>query len=406
MEYLQSEVRKLVDHICSLGGDFKIVRAKPEVHIGAVITDAVLQVGHRWKTHVEPRVERIKTDYPNAATICVLLHLLETVGECGLLNWNGIDEQERFRLTIHFFAHEGINTVDDLTKWLESEDNRDRLISKSTCVDKAGIPKIADKTADYYRVMVGLPDAVAVDRFIKEFFDEAGIEIRRYKYKDLRAIVQLAAGPLSIVKGTEIKPLDLDQSIWKYKQNQKGIKRAGCDEVQAPKTSNSLRGERECSMKTGSLSYEEDRPIIIVLSDNAEERPILASVKPQCGAEEYQKNPRRTPWEISVTRAEEFENLPLSKFPRTAFKRPGARPTKDSGRGVTLVCGHHRGQHQCEVSFHRYEKGNFFIGTASKRFGGDQSWTDKYIKFLDEHGLRKFSADGKPKEVWLKFKAV
>ena len=396
MEYLQPEVRKLVDHICSLGGDFKIVRAKPEVHIGAVITDAVLQVGHRWKTHVEPRVERIKTDYPNAATICELLHLLETVGECGLLNWNGIDEQERFRLTIHFFAHEGINTVDDLTKWLESEDNRDRLISKSTRVDKAGIPKIADKTADYYRVMVGLPDAVAVDRFIKEFFDEAGIEIRRYRYKDLRAIVQLAARPLSIAKGTEIKPLDLDQSIWKYKQSQKGIKRAMCDEEQALRTSISLPSEGEFNMETNSLSCEGKRPEIIVLSDETVAGPILAEVQLQCGRHKLVEDP--TPvWEIAVTRQDEYEKLPTGAFPVTTGNR--------AGKGVLLMCGHHKGQHKCEASFHRKKDKSFWIGSARIRLNKD-SWTDDWRDFLHQHGLDKLDAHEELKKVILKFEAL
>ena len=62
----------------------------------------------------------------------------------------------------------------------ESDDNRDRLITNNTHVHKAGIPKIANATADYYRVLVGLPDAVKVDRLVKRFLAHAGIEVKKY----------------------------------------------------------------------------------------------------------------------------------------------------------------------------------------------------------------------------------
>ncbi len=211
---LQPEAQKLVDYINSLGNSFEIVIAHPETHIGAIVADAVLQVGHRWITHVGPRVQRIKSKYPGAATIPGILTLLETVGAKELLNWNGTDEQSRFCQTVQFFKTEGIESVDDLRRWLASDDNRDRLITKSHRPDKAGIDKIADKTADYYRVMVGLPDAVAIDSLISAFLRDAGV--RRGEYRKAREIVQLAAKMLSEIRGTSIRPIDLDQSIWKF----------------------------------------------------------------------------------------------------------------------------------------------------------------------------------------------
>jgi len=216
---LKAEAQKLVAHIQSLGSGFKILKAQPANHIGAIIADAVLQVGHRWKTHVEKRVKRIESNYPGAATLSGLSKLLATEGAQKLLDWNGKDEQTRFCQTIGFFSNERvdgvtIDTVSQLSKWLASEDNRDRLLTKSLRSDKAGIPKIADKTADYYRVMVGLPDAVAVDSLIRAFLKDAGV--RGGQYHRARAIVQLAAQMLSTIRNTSIRPIDLDQSIWKF----------------------------------------------------------------------------------------------------------------------------------------------------------------------------------------------
>jgi len=206
---LEVEVKKLVSYINSLG--LEIPRRKPpHEHVGSIIADAVLQVGHQWKTHVGPRLERIRDKYPEASTTSGLSYLLETRGAQELLNWNGEDAHERFRQSIRFFENEQVKTYEDLRKWLESEDNRDRLITKSLRDDKAGIAKIADKTADYYRVLVGLPDAVKVDSRVEEFLTDAGVTVGKYKYKELRAIVQLAAKQLGK------RPIDLDSAIWNY----------------------------------------------------------------------------------------------------------------------------------------------------------------------------------------------
>lgn len=233
---LKAEAQKLVAHIECLGSRFKILKAQPASHIGAIMADAVLQVRHRWKTHVEKRVKRIESNYPGAATLSGLSKLLATEGAQRLLDWNGTDEQGRFRQTIEFFSNEKvdgitIDTVSQLRKWLESEDNRDRLLTTSSRSDKAGIPKIGDKTADYYRVMVGLRDAVAIDSLIRAFLRDAGV--RGGQYHRARAIVQLAAQMLSGIRNTSIRPIDLDQSIWRFQSE--SVIRAKVSRIKAGK---------------------------------------------------------------------------------------------------------------------------------------------------------------------------
>jgi hypothetical protein len=224
-QLLQREAKKLVNYIISLGNSFRIITAQQETHIGAIITDAVLQVGHHWKRQVGPRVERIKSEYPEAATISGILRLLQTIGAQDLLNWKGTDEQKRFHQTVEFFDREGIDSSDDLRSWLASDNNRERLITKSSRHDKAGIDKIADKTVDYYRTMVDIPDAVAIDALIRDFLKDAGV--KPGNYHKARTIVQLAAPMLAAAKSMTIRPVDLDRSIWEFQSENKKRKGAG-----------------------------------------------------------------------------------------------------------------------------------------------------------------------------------
>lgn len=207
---LEVEVKKLVAHIKSCGLQIPL-RNPPHEHVGSIIADAVLQAGHRWKTHVGPRLERLRNIYPKADTISGLSDLLKNKGAQELLDWHGEDELERFSMTVRFFGNEQVETFDNLRDWLESDNNRDRLITKNSRSDKAGIPRIADATADYYRVLVGLPDAVKVDTLVQKFLVDAGI-VKKHTYEEKRSIVQLAAKELGK------RPIDLDGAIWNYEE--------------------------------------------------------------------------------------------------------------------------------------------------------------------------------------------
>jgi hypothetical protein len=201
---LEFEAKKLVNYINSLG--LNIPPRKPShKHVGAIIADAVMQIGHPYKTHVAGRIERLRVKYPQAATVSGFRHLLQNVGAQELLDgWKGQREHKRLDDHAKFFAGKGINTFRELAVWLQDERNRDSLI-------KAGVG-IRDRTADYYRVLARLPDAVKVDSRVERFLADAGIDVTKYPYKDKRAIVQLAA------KQLRERPIDLDSAIWKYQK--------------------------------------------------------------------------------------------------------------------------------------------------------------------------------------------
>ena len=272
-EELQAEAAKLAAYIQSLGGGFRVLKAQPSNHAGAIIVDAVLQVGHRWKTHVEKRIKRIESKYPDAATISGLLRLLATVGEKELLDWNGRDEQRRFRQTIEFFSQEDVDgekvsTVSQLARWLALDTNRDRLLTKSQREDRAGIPRVGDKTADYYRVLVGLPHAVAIDRLITRFLSEAAVR-GRSRYETARTIVQLAAPVLSIIRQESIRPVDLDLSVWEYESRKEQRGEA------APALSVAAMGPKK-KPKEEEMSAGNSGPLKICLP--ASKRALLESV--------------------------------------------------------------------------------------------------------------------------------
>jgi len=207
---LELEAKKLVNYINSL--DLNISPRKPShEHLGAIIADAVLQIGHKYKEQVSNRVEDIITNYPQANTVSGFLNILKQVGAQKLLSgWKGHREHKRLNEHAMFFASKGVDTFNELCDWLQDDNNRDSLI-------EAGLG-IRDKTADYYRVLVRLPDAVKVDSQVEEFLADAGIDVTHYAYKEKRTIIQLAAKQLGK------RPLDLDGAIWNFQdsRNDKG----------------------------------------------------------------------------------------------------------------------------------------------------------------------------------------
>lgn len=217
-EELESEARKLVDFINSLGLQIPR-RAPPHKHIGAIIADAVLQIVHRYNEQVRDRILNLRDQYPETTTTSGFLHALKTVGAQQLLDgWKGEKEHKRLYDHAEFFVDEGVETFENLIGWLRKKKNKSKLIS-------AGLG-IKDRTADYYCVLVGLPDAVKVDSRVEEFLSDSGINIREHEYNELRAIVQAAAKRLGK------RPIDLEGAIWNYQVgNRKGVKmRKGNDE--------------------------------------------------------------------------------------------------------------------------------------------------------------------------------
>jgi endonuclease III-like uncharacterized protein len=205
---IENKVRLLINYIKSLS-DFKIIEPDtPYRHMGATVTDAMLQAGTTWETVVSPRVQELRHSYPEAKTTTGFLKLLERIGPGELLKWNDREKPNRVLRIARFFAEEGIETEADLKTWLENEANIVRLKE---------LRGIGNKTADYFKILCDIPTS-AVDRHLIEFLNGAGIEIDRISYSEAREIINKSAEQMGINKSV------LDHSIWKYMSSGGGIK--------------------------------------------------------------------------------------------------------------------------------------------------------------------------------------
>ena len=64
-------------------------------HMGATISDAMLQAGLKYETVVKPRVWRVREQYPEANTTSGFTHCLATVRPAVMLNWTGVEKLDR-----------------------------------------------------------------------------------------------------------------------------------------------------------------------------------------------------------------------------------------------------------------------------------------------------------------------
>jgi len=322
--------------------------------------------------------------YPKADTISGLSALLKNKGAQELLDWYGEDELERFSLTVRFFEKEHIETFDNLRDWLKP-DNRDRLITKSSLINKAGIPKIANATADYYLVLVGLPDAVKVDTLVQKFLVEAGI-VNKHTYEEKRSIVQLAA------KQLEKRPIDLDGAIWNYeeKRNKEKDEMEQDEGLTVPLPKDKIEqlekvAQREFGVNgtglarfwiidrllnlTATQTQSTSGELSITPKDESSVTQKVASlITARIKAQQDPHKVPNTPWEICVTRKGEYSKLSEQQFHSTRGDQP-------SGIPITLCYK----ENTCEASLHRSKRGSFYIGTRGN--------TVVYKNFLKDNGF-------------------
>lgn len=168
-------------------------------HMGAIIVDAGLQAGIRYETAVLPRINKILATYPDAKTTSEFQRILMIEGATNLLNWS-LDRKVNTIVDVTlFFIAEQIETDEELRSWLLHPENIDRLKQ---------IKGIGNKTADYFKILVGIPTS-AIDRHLYSFMADAGIYVNQYDAA--QQIIRDTAVLLTIDERT------LDYSIWKYK---------------------------------------------------------------------------------------------------------------------------------------------------------------------------------------------
>lgn len=167
-------------------------------HIGATIADAILQANRRYNLVVRPRVERILNNYAETQTTSAVVDLLRHVTISEFLDYRSERRTQRFSDVLQLFIKEGVETAADLRRWLTHPDSATKL---------RAIKGIGPKTADYFKILSGLP-AIAIDRRLGKFLDVAAISYRNYN--DAQDVLNLASDLLGYDRAR------FDHSIWQY----------------------------------------------------------------------------------------------------------------------------------------------------------------------------------------------
>jgi hypothetical protein len=179
---------------------------KPDIpynHMGATITDAMLQPGINYKTVVRPRVEKIRDNYPKAKTTSGFLEIIKKIGLKKLLDWQDSEKPRRILEVTKFFAQEGIETEAELKNWIEEAQNSAKLDA---------VRGVGNKTIDYFRFLSGTP-TTAIDRHLLSFLKIAKINVRGYP--EAKEVINKTADLIGKDKSL------LDHSIWKYMSEKK-----------------------------------------------------------------------------------------------------------------------------------------------------------------------------------------
>lgn len=195
----QGKATRLADYIRSLRGfTYVTVIDANYGHMGATLTDAILQSGLNYASTVRPRVDAVRA-YSEASTTAGFCDLLSRVGAGQLLApWTGNEKPNRLVGLATFLRAEHVETEEDLCRWLDSPANAGRLCK---------LRGIGPKTLHYLGILAGRDD-IAVDVHVKRFLEEAGVAFA--SVEEAREIACAAADMLGVKRAV------LDHSIWKW----------------------------------------------------------------------------------------------------------------------------------------------------------------------------------------------
>jgi hypothetical protein len=167
-------------------------------HMGATLTDTVLQAGLSYRSVVFPRVQRLLSVYPQADTTSRFLGLLHAVGPRELIQWSHSEKVQRLVQLTEFLSARKLETESELSRW---------LCSPSASGELLVLKGIGPKTVDYLKILVGLP-TIAVDRHIRSLCQSLGFDFE--EYSDFKSVFCMAAEILTI------PPQVLDGIVWDY----------------------------------------------------------------------------------------------------------------------------------------------------------------------------------------------
>jgi hypothetical protein len=165
-------------------------------HMGATICDAILQAGLNYRSVVAPRINRMMHLWPSATTTSSFITKVDRYGLNEVLQWRDHVKLQRIEKLSDFMLSCGIETEAGLREFLEDDERSVALMT---------VPGIGPKTLDYLKILVGMP-ALAVDRHVRAFLEQAGI--RYTGYADAHGLM------LAVAERLGVDPSVLDGQIW------------------------------------------------------------------------------------------------------------------------------------------------------------------------------------------------
>ncbi len=197
-----SLARRIANYASTLGVIGMPPMPRPHAyHLGAVMADSILQAGVNYRTVVYPRVAAILESYPETRYFDGVQKVISSGRLTEFLRWKHSTKLSRFYSLARFFGNQRIHDIDDLRVQMLCSNFREELLK---------LRGVGPKTIDYMSCLVGI-DNIAVDRHIRSFARESGVEIN--DYENLRTIFSYAADLLKIPRR------DFDSWIWKRSQD-------------------------------------------------------------------------------------------------------------------------------------------------------------------------------------------
>lgn len=168
----------------------------PYYHMGATITDSILQAGLNYRCVVYPRVLKLLEEFPDYKTTSDFLILMQIQPLSELIAWRSEEKLKRIFDLTWFLFNQGVEDEEHLSRWLKSTSNAQSLLQ---------IKGIGPKTLDYIGLLSG-NQAIAIDRHLFTFLERLGMPNKTYH--EAKVIYSKASQILGVSN------YQLDQKIW------------------------------------------------------------------------------------------------------------------------------------------------------------------------------------------------
>lgn len=172
-------------------------------HMGATISDTILQSGLNYKYVVSPRIENLLHNYGTFKTTSSFIVLFNEIPLNEILLWKDNKKPNLIKKLSWLLFERKIENEKSLKYWLQNEKNLEII---------SDIDGIGPKTIDYLKKLCGI-SSIPIDRHLLKFLELAKIEVN--SYEEASVLYEAVSETMGI------DPSDLDYHIWNYMANKK-----------------------------------------------------------------------------------------------------------------------------------------------------------------------------------------